>query len=210
MSAVLAPPTPVGMIPTVSARVPLLEPRPWKWTREQYYDLGKRGFFLGKRVELLRGEILVMCPPNEPHVTSVSLVTDVVRLAFGLGYFVRVQAPLSLGQESDPEPDVAVVAGSPRDYHNHPTSALLAIEVSDSTLFHDLTTKAELYATAGVPDYWVIDVEGRCLHVFRDPVTLPAGLGETAYSTHLTLAATEIVSPLAAPHATITIADLLP
>jgi Uma2 family endonuclease len=84
------------------------------------------------------------------------------------------------------------------------------VEVSDATLFYDTTTKAELYATANVPEYWVLDVANKQLHVFRDPVALPAGLGATAYATHLTLNPGDVVSPLAAPAATIAVADLLP
>jgi Uma2 family endonuclease len=84
------------------------------------------------------------------------------------------------------------------------------VEVADSTLDQDTTTKAELYATAGIPDYWVLDVDGRRLLVFRDPAPLPTGLGATAYQTHLMLNPTDTVSPLATPTAVIRVADLLP
>ena len=84
--------------------------------------------------------------------------------------------------------------------------------MSDSTLAFDTTTKAELYATAGVPEYWVLDIENRQLHVFRDPqpLPLPEDLAATAYRTRLTLAPTDRVSPLAAPAASILVSDLLP
>ena len=81
---------------------------------------------------------------------------------------------------------------------------------SDNTLFFDTTTKAELYATAGVPEYWVIDLQNRRLLVFRDPVPLPAGLGATTYRTHLTFDPADSVCPLAAPAVTVRVADLLP
>ncbi len=87
---------------------------------------------------------------------------------------------------------------------------MLIVEVADSSLFLDTTTKAELYATAGVPDYWVIDLENRRLLVFRDPVPLPAGLGATAYQTHRAHAPHDTVSPLAAPTASVRVGDLLP
>ena len=80
----------------------------------------------------------------------------------------------------------------------------------ESSLFFDTTTKAELYATAGIPDYWVIDLENRQLLVYRDPVPLPAGLGATAYPTHLTFGPNDCVSPLAVPTASVKVADLLP
>jgi hypothetical protein len=86
----------------------------------------------------------------------------------------------------------------------------LVVEVSDTTLFYDTTTKAELYATAGIEDYWVVDLENRQLLLFRDPVALPSGLGAPAYRTHLTLGPSDIVAPLHAPTALITVAAVLP
>jgi Uma2 family endonuclease len=182
-------------------------PRPFRFTREQYYRLGELGFFDGRRVELVRGEIVLMSPVNEPHVASVSLTTDVLKAAFGPGHYVRVQAPLNLGT-IDPEPDVAVVPGGPRDYAAPPTTALLVVEVADTSLHYDTTTKAEEYATAGIVDYWVIDLAGRQLIVFRDPHPIPDG--GAAYRTHLTFGPNDSVAPLAAPAATVKVADLLP
>lgn len=112
--------------------------------------------------------------------------------------------------DSDPQPDVTVIPGKFEDYTTHPTTALLVVEVSDTILDFDLTTKAEVYATATIPDYWVLDVNARRLHVFRDPAQFPAGLGATAYRTHDVIEATGTVSPLAAPNATVTVAELLP
>jgi len=213
MPAVIAPPAPTGMIPAVSATSAATSgcPQQWKWTLVEYRKLGETGFFRGLKTMLIDGELLTMAMPNPPHDTTLTLAANYLRAACPVGYYVRDQQGFDIGTRTDPGPDLAVVPGSVRDYAAcTPTAAVLIIEVADSSLAFDLTTKAELYATAGVPDYWVIDVEGRCLHVFRDPVTLPAGLGATAYSVHLTLAATDIVSPLAAPHATVTVADLLP
>ena len=82
------------------------------------------------------------------------------------------------------------------------------VEVADSTLARDTTVKAEMYATAGIADYWVLDLAHRELLVFRDPATLPDG--GAAYRTHFTLDATESVSPLAMPGATVRVLDLLP
>lgn len=184
-------------------------PRLFRFTREQFYRMGELGFFDGRRVELVLGEIVVMSPVSEPHVTSVSLTTDALKAAFGGQHYVRVQAPLSLGR-IDPEPDVAVVRGGPRDYTAPPTVAILVVEVADSSLHYDTTTKAEEYATAGIPEYWVIDLANRTLLVYRGPLALPSGLGATAYRTHLVLGPADRVSPLAAPHASILVGDLLP
>ena len=186
-------------------------PRPFRFSREQFYRFGELGFFDGRRVELVLGEIVVTAPVSERHVAGVSLAADELKAAFGANYYVRVNAYLNLSV-IDPVPDVAVVAGSPRNHCVPPTTALLIVEVADTTLLNDTTTKAELYATAGVQDYWVIDIEHRLLHVFRDPqaLPLPEDLGATAYRTHLTLAPTDRVSPLAAPAASVLVSELLP
>jgi Uma2 family endonuclease len=89
---------------------------------------------------------------------------------------------------------------------------LLLVEVADTTLAYDTTTKTELYATANVPEYWVLDVVNCELHVFRDPqpLPLPTELAATAYRVHDVLGPNDTVSPLGAPNATIRVSDLLP
>jgi Uma2 family endonuclease len=160
---------------------------------------------------LIEGVIFTRAMPDPPHNTSLFLTQDLLRAIFTTGYHVRSQVAFDVGTNNDPGPDLAVVPGSIRDYATRQaTSAVLIVEVSDTTLFMDTTTNAELYATAGVKDYWVIDVENRVLLVFRDPVPLPTGLGATAYRTHFTLNPTDTISPLAAPNSSITVADMLP
>jgi Uma2 family endonuclease len=181
-------------------------------TREQYYELGRQGYFDGKRVELIRGEIVEMSPINIAHARVVGFVTDVLAVIFALGHYINVQQTFSIPggtPSSEPQPDVAVIPGSRRTAIDHPTQGVLIVEVADTTLANDLTTKAELYATAGVADYWVLDVVNGQLHVFRDPQH-NAALAVTTYQTHNTLDANGSVSPLAAPTATIRVADLLP
>jgi Uma2 family endonuclease len=182
-------------------------PRFIRWTREQYQRLGELGFFRNRRVQLLRGEIIEMSPQGWQHFTAISVAASILEAAFGPGFFVRQQGPLALGGEQ-PEPDIAVVPGSPRDYTAHPTTALLVVEVSDTTLTLDITRKAELYATANIADYWVLDVDGRRLLVFRDPAPVPEG--GAAYRTQLTLGPADSVAPLAAPACPVRVADLLP
>lgn len=148
---------------------------------------------------------------NEPHATALEKVTELVRIAFGTGWRVRGQLPLVLGQETDPFPDLAILPGnSLNPVRSHPTTATLVIEISDTTLAYDMTEKAELYATANIQEYWVLDLNARQLHVHRDPASLPQSLGATAYTTRNTLGPNDTVSPLAAPNSIITISDLLP
>lgn len=185
-------------------------PRPFRWTVEFFHRLGDLGLFEGRRASLIHGQLFEEGPMNPPHRIALELTDAALRAAFGGGWRVCVQMPLVLGAGNAPQPDLAMVKGSPRDSAAHPSAAELVVEVADSSLNFDVTTKAELYATAGIADYWVLDVDGRRLLVFRDPVPLPAGLGATAYRTRLTLTDADSVSPLAAPTATIRVADLLP
>jgi Uma2 family endonuclease len=148
---------------------------------------------------------------DTPHAIGLSLVDAAIRPLFTAGWYPRIQMPFHVDEFNDPFPDYAVVPGSPRDYaHVHPTQAALVVEVSDTTQRTDTTIKAERYATAGVQDYWVLDLTDRKLLVFRDPVALAAGLGATAYRTQLALNPADRVSPLAVPSAFILVAELLP
>jgi len=177
----------------------------YRWTREEYYQLAEKGFFPpGKRVELIDGVIYEMSPQKSPHATGILLVTEALRGAFPQGHQIRVQLPLALGKHSEPEPDLAVVAGGPRDYaKDHPETAVLIVEVSDSSSFHDRERKRSRYARSAIPEYWIVNVSGQQLEVYRNP-------GEGSYQTRLILKAGDTVAPLANPEAAIAVADLLP
>ena len=177
-------------------------PRPVHWTCAEFHRLGDLGAFEGKRAMLINGVLLEEGPMNPPHAITLELVEEAIRTAFGSGWRFRSQLPLVLGQDLDPEPDFAVIAGAPRGSSGHPTTADLVIEVADSSLAFDTNEKRLLYAKAGIREYWVVDVNGRRLHVYRDP---RAG----DYSTQQTFGPAETVSPLAAPSATVRVADLL-
>lgn len=177
------------------------------WTVDQFHYLGDLGMFEGRRAMLVHGEILEEGPMNPPHAVAGEKTEDAVRAAFGPGWRYRVQKPLVFGLWIDPEPDVAVIRGVPT-LGPHPTTAELVVEISDSSLTYDLTTKAELYATAGIADYWVLDVDGRQLHVFRDPQPIPDG--GAAYRDRTVHGPADTVAPLAAPGAAVRVADLLP
>ena len=205
------PPVPALLPPPVSPRASSAGPQPYRWTIHQYRELYKTGLFYDKKTMLLDGVLYVMVMPNPPHDTALNLACEFLRSVCPTGYHVRNQQGFDIGTTNDPGPDLAIVPGSIRDYDSRtPTVALMVVEVAESTLSIDTTTKAELYATAGVPEYWVIDLVNNQLLVFRNPQALPAGLGATAYKTHVTFAPTDSVSPLAAPNATFRVADLLP
>lgn len=182
------------------------------WTRQEYYRLVELGVLSeDDHVELVGGRIVEMAPQNEPHATSISLSARVIETAFGQSCYARQQQPLSLPGDSEPEPDIAVVTGRPRDYlQSHPTSALLVIEVADTTLYFDRTQKAGLYASAGILDYWLLDVKGRVLEVRRNPLSDPDHPFGFRYGDLKTYLPGDIVTPLAAEGKTIKVSDLLP
>ncbi|HXH13180.1 MAG TPA: Uma2 family endonuclease [Alphaproteobacteria bacterium] len=183
-----------------------------RWSREDYDRMIEAGIFApGERVELIDGEIVEMSPQHSEHSTAVSLSAEALRVAFGVGNYVRVQMPLALDAYSEPEPDVAVVPGSPRDYRDaHPTTALLVVEVADSTEVYDRAQKGSLYARAGVADYWLLNLRERQLEVYRAPVRMAQARYGWGYESVQHSSAADIVSPLAAPQARIAVADLLP
>jgi Uma2 family endonuclease len=151
---------------------------------------------------LINGVIIEEGPMNPPQAVTLGLVEEAIRAAFGPGWWLRHQSPLVLGLDTDPEPGLAVVSGRPRDYAGHPTTAALVVEVAESPIDFDTEDKRRLYARSGIPDYWVVDINGRRLLVYRDPRN-----GD--YATQQTVDAMATVSPLAAPSAVVRVADLL-
>ncbi len=183
-----------------------------RWGRLQYERLVDRAVFqLGDRVELVGGQLVVREPQGSPHAVAVRLAEDVMRAAFGPGWEVRAQMPVALDDESEPEPDVAVCAGRPRDYlAGHPSQPVLLVEVAEASLAFDREHKGSLYARAQVPDYWIVNLVDHVLEVHRDPTPSAAAPYGWRFSTPLRLGAGDSISPLAAPHARIAVADLLP
>lgn len=145
--------------------------KPRKWSREEYDRLIEQGVFHeDERLELIEGEILEMTPQNARHAGTVTLVYGAIDDALRDGYSLRGQLPLALGEDSEPEPDLAVVEGRPRDYlEAHPTTAALIVEVADSSLLFDRRRKLPLYARNGIPEVWIVNVvEGR-LEIHHNP-----------------------------------------
>ena len=136
--------------------------------RWEYDRLVDEGFFLDECIELLDGVIVEMTPQGTRHAGTIQLLTDRLAAALGLRASLRVQLPFAASETSEPEPDLLVVA--PGDYtRSHPTKAWMAIEVSESTLRKDRRVKAGIYAAAGVPEYWLIDLVGSVIEVRTQP-----------------------------------------
>jgi Uma2 family endonuclease len=190
----------------------IAEPTVRRWTREEYYLMGEAGIFQEERVELIDGEIIQMAPQKDTHALAVGLCNEAVRQAFGSGYWVRVQLPLSLGPGSEPEPDISVVRGTVRDYSGkgHPTSALLVIEVSDTTLLYDRSRKQALYAAWEIADYWIVNLQQPSVEVYRQPIIDGADWRRSTYQDKTVLHKNDAIAPLAMPQQQIAVADLLP
>jgi Uma2 family endonuclease len=170
--------------------------------RAEFERLAELGMFDDERVELLAGQIITMTPPGSPDSESVRRLTHLLVLALNDRAQVGVQLPLAISEISEPQPDLAVVP--PGDYsHAHPTAALLLIEVAESSLRKDRLVKAALYAAAGIPEYWIVDIAGRALELYREPH------GET-YAQVARKDERETVSLLAFPDVRLAVREILP
>ncbi|MDQ3322519.1 MAG: Uma2 family endonuclease [Acidobacteriota bacterium] len=179
------------------------------WTREQYYKMAELGFFDGKKVELIEGEIIEMSPMKTLHATALSLLVELLGLVFSKEFTIRSQLPMTFGETTEPEPDIAVVKGKIRDFSAaHPKTAALVVEVSDSTLRYDQTKKATLYAKNKIQEFWILNLKNRCLEVYRRPIK-DKKLGFIYTEIQIVTENNQIV-PLAAPDAPIKVADMLP
>ena len=182
-----------------------------RWKRVEYEQIIDRGVFAGERLELIDGLLLVREPQTSAHFSAVRLATLALGRAFGPGWEVRAQGPIALDDDSEPEPDVAVVRGAPRDYVDaHPAVPVLVLEVARASLAFDRGPKSSLYARARCHEYWIVNLVDRALEVRRDPAPTPAAPYGWDYRTREVLEAAGRVTPLAAPGTSIAVLDLLP
>ncbi|MGK7904916.1 MAG: Uma2 family endonuclease [Hormoscilla sp.] len=150
----------------------------WPLTVEQYHQMIRSGILdSDDKVELLEGWLIAKMAKNPPHRAATKLTRNALEAIAPYGWYVDSQALITL-DDSEPEPDIVVVGGDTRDYlDRHPGApeVALVVEVSDSTLERDRTLKQRLYARAGIPVYWIVNlVEGQ-LEVYTQPVDLSSG-----------------------------------
>jgi Uma2 family endonuclease len=178
--------------------------------RIEYERLVDLGMFAGERLELIDGVLVLREPQKAPHSTSVRAVQDTLRRVFGTGWDVRPQLPVALDNVSEPEPDMTVVPGSYRDYRRgHPAKPALVVEIADATLMRD-RRKGGLYARAGVPDYWLVNLIDDVLEVYRQPHRSPGSRFGWVYAEMHVFPRGDVATPLAAPDARVSVDDLLP
>jgi Uma2 family endonuclease len=186
---------------------PMAAAPPGRWTAERYLALVEAGA-LGPedRVELLEGVVVAMPPHSTRHAAAISMTSLALTVAVGSRCAVRTQLSLVVGAESVPEPDVALVPGSARDYAAaHPTTALLVVEVAETSLVQDRLTKGPMYAAASVPEFWIVNLRDAQVEVYREPE--PAA---RRYAFTATARPGERLEVGALPGVSVAVDDLLP
>ena len=187
----------------------ILDPKVRRWTKSEYRQMAELGWFEHQRVELVKGEVVLMSPQKPQHFAAIDRVTEVLRKAFGTNFWVRSQGPIDLRADSEPEPDMSVVAGRREDYTEHPKTAILLVEVSESSLAFDRHQKGELYAEAGIPEYWIVNLIDRVLEVYRDPGPASSSAAGFCYALTTTYTRQGLVTPVGLPSRSISVAELL-
>jgi hypothetical protein len=167
-----------------------------RFTCDEYYRMTKAGI-LGEdeRIELIDGVIVIMAAQGGPHVTCVTKTRNHFLETLNEPVVVREEKPIDLGG-SEPEPDLALAKGAVEDYiHHHPrpSDILLVVEVSETSLAYDRDVKGPLYAAAGIPEYWIIDLEHSQVQVYREPIPASATHGPQ-YRVHLTYFPGEVIA----------------
>jgi Uma2 family endonuclease len=177
-----------------------------RFTVEEFHRMAETGILKpDERVELIQGVILEMSPKNWAHVIATKVIFRTLEHALLGRASVYQEAPLVVsGLDSEPEPDV-LVCSNPDElaYRSSRTQALLIVEVAEASLAFDLGEKVGLYAQAGVPEYWVVDLVDRVLVVFREPVS-------GSYRLRLSLDETARVTPGPWPDLAFEVSKLLP
>ena len=175
-----------------------------KWSLEDYHQMIKAGLLDNRSVELLAGEIVEMSPEGEPHAFFSSEAGNYLSRVLGDRAFLRHAKPITLPNQSEPEPDIAIVEPLGREYlthHPYPENIFWVIEYANTSLEKDSTVKYHLYAEAGIPEYWLVNLQTGELIVYRQP-------SGREYGSKMTLKEGDI-SPLAFPDLTIPITAII-
>jgi len=200
-------------MPTVVTERPYrnvpIEPPRKRWTRSEYAAVEASGLWEQQHLELVEGELISKMGKNRPHTNALVFVQGWLVRVFGVQY-VNPETPIDVAPEdnptNEPQPDLIVLSRPSwefKDANPRPADLRLVVEISDSTLGFDLTTKAELYARAGIVEYWVFDVAARRLVVHRNP---QKGL----YQSIAVYSEGESLSPLAAPEREFRVGEAFP
>jgi Uma2 family endonuclease len=181
-------------------------PHRYRLTVAEYHRLGEMAIFdEDSRVELIEGDLIAMPPIGEQHASKTRQLNRLFSARVGEAALVDVQNPVALDRHSEPQPDIALLKPCPDFYessHPHPEDVLLLLEISDSTLRYDRDIKVPLYARAGIPEVWLLDLPGQRLEVYRRPST--EGYREILYP-----ASDETIAPVLLPEMVLLVNSLL-
>lgn len=175
-----------------------------KWTIDDYHRMIAAGILDDRRVELLKGEIVEMPPEGEPHAYFSSEAGEYLIRLLGDRATIRIAKPITLPNNSEPEPDIAIVQRLGREYlehHPYPENIFWLIEYSNTSLDKDLEIKSKIYAEVKIAEYWVVNLNKRQSSVFREPED-----GE--YASKSTLAV-GTVYPLAFPDLAVSVSAIV-
>lgn len=175
-----------------------------KWTIEEYHRMIEAGILGDRQVELLEGEIVEMTPEREPHAYCSHEAAEYLSKLLGQRATIRQAKPITLPNDSEPEPDIAVVQRLGREYRQHhpyPENIFWLIEYANSSLEKDLEIKTKIYAKANIAEYWVVNLKKLHLVVFREPL-------DGDYATKFTLT-TGTVQPLAFPDIAVAVEQII-
>jgi Uma2 family endonuclease len=183
-----------------------------RWTRAEYERLVELAVFdPGERLELIDGLLVVREPQGSRHAAGIRRVLAALHRALGEAWQIDSQLPIALDEASEPEPDVAVVPRDPGAYRDaHPSRPVLVVEVAETSYQIDRAYKASLYARAGIPEYWLVDLTREALEIHREPDASPGARFGWLYRSVETLRPPARVAPLIALGLEIPVADLLP
>lgn len=173
---------------------------------QDYHRMVEAGILAAdERVELIEGQLYTMAAQGTAHSAAVTRIDRMLSRRLAGRALLRFQDPVQLSDFSEPEPDVAVVQLDPLDYEDHhptPREIFWLIEVADSTLRRDRDLKVPVYGRSGIAEYWILDVQERCLYVFRQPEHGGYGMEQKLYGQ-------DTVIPLAFPDCAIAVGELL-
>jgi Uma2 family endonuclease len=169
-----------------------------RWTRDEYHQMGEAGVIgPDERVELIDGEVVQsVAPIGIRHREAVDRVIDVLKDRLGKDFYVSAQQPIVISENNEPVPDILILSGKRSNYNGKaftPSDMSLVIEISDSSLLFDRSSKALLYSTAGIIEYWIINIPEQKLEMYRSPQ------GDLGYQSAVSISLTENVSALFAP-----------
>jgi Uma2 family endonuclease len=144
-----------------------------RFTVDEYYRMAEAGILHeDDRIELIEGEIVEMAPIGSNHASNVDRLTHLFFERVGRGAIIRVQSPIHLGEYSEPQPDITLLRPRPDFYasaHPGPQDVLLVAEVAETSIAYDREVKSPIYARAGIREYWIVDLAGESVEVYRDP-----------------------------------------